>query len=177
MSELITPPHEFQDPDLPVVFLAGPIQGAPNWQHDIATQLLRSGFDMNIASPRRRDEDMESFTIERQVSWELDHIDAALRLGVLAINFAPQDHSLPYPAGRSYAQTTRWEAGAAILGQEFYNGRAQIVMRIDPHYRGGNEAYARIAAKRNGVPVVTSEAEFIAQILARVAPTTTPTPS
>ncbi|MEO5949648.1 MAG: hypothetical protein ABIP74_04545 [Candidatus Saccharimonas sp.] len=153
------------------------MQGATDWQGEIAGRLLRSGFEMNIVSPRRTDEDMASFDIESQVHWELDHMNAALKLGVLAINFEAQDLTLDYPEGRAYAQTTRWEAGGAILGQEFFGGNAKVVVRIDPLYRGGNEAYARIAARRNNIPVVTSDAEFIAQILARLPNTTRPIPS
>lgn len=168
MPEFITPPHEFTDTSLPTVFLAGPVQGAPDWQRDLARKLQRSGFAMNIASPRRTDEDMATFDINAQVNWELDHIHAALHMGVLAINFAPQDHTLPYPEGRAFAQTTRWEAGGAILGQEFFDGHANVIMHVHPDYRGGNEAYARIVAARNHVPVTADEAEFIAQILSRL---------
>jgi hypothetical protein len=138
----------------------------------MAHKLLRSGFDINIASPRRTDADMASFDINAQVNWELDHIGAAIRRGALVINFAAQDFDLDYPAGRAYAQTTRWEAGGAILGQEFFDGEAEVLLRIDPEYRGGNEAYARIVAARNNVPIITEEAELLAQILSRLERTT-----
>lgn len=41
MSEFICPPHECSNDELPVVFLAGPVQGAPDWQSDMAAKLLR----------------------------------------------------------------------------------------------------------------------------------------
>lgn len=176
MSEFITPPHEFINHDLPTVFLAGPVQGAPDWQTDMARKLLRSGFAMNVASPRRTEDDMANFDIEAQINWEQDHIKQAIHLGVVVINFVAQDFSIPYPDGRSYSQTTRWEAGGAILGLDYYGGQGHIIMRYDPDYRGGNEAYGRIIAKRNNIPVVAEEAELIARVLSVLPPTTRPIP-
>lgn len=175
MSEFITPPREMTHDDLPLVFLAGPVQGAPDWQSDMAEKLLRSGFEMNIASPRRTDMDdpaiRAAFDREAQhaqIDWELRHIHQAIKFGVLVINFAAQDPSLEYPAGRAYAQTTRFETGAAILGQEFFEGTANIAVRIDPLYRGGNDTYTRYIAARNHIPVVADEGALISEVLARL---------
>lgn len=175
MSEFITPPHELASSDLPLVFLAGPVQGAQDWQSDMATKLLRSGFQMNIASPRRTDMDdpkvraaFDRQAQHAQIDWELRHIHQAIKFGVLVINFAAQDLSLEYPTGRAYAQTTRFEAGAAILGQEFFDGHAHIAVRIDPLYKGGNDTYTRYIAERNHIPVVTDEGALIGEVLARL---------
>lgn len=175
MSEFICPPHECSNDELPVVFLAGPVQGAPDWQSDMAAKLLRSGFAMNVASPRRTDMDdpavRAAFDREAQhaqIDWELRHIHRAIKFGVLVINFAAQDPLLDYPVGRAYAQTTRFEAGAAILGQEFFDGHANIAVRIDPAYRGGNDTYMRYIAERNHIPVVDDEGALICEVLAKL---------
>lgn len=178
MTEFIHPPQSFTNPDLPTVFLAGPVQGAPDWQSELATKLLRSGFAMNVASPRRHDlEDpavraaFDEAAKHAQIDWELDNIKRALKFGVLVINFVAQDPNVPYPAGRSYSQTTRFETGGAILGLEFYNeGRPNpnIALSIDPDYQGGNADYARRIAKRNNVPVYDGEAGLINEVILRL---------
>lgn len=50
MSEFIHAPEEFTTTDLPTVFLAGPVQGARDWQSDLAGKLLQSGYQMGIGS-------------------------------------------------------------------------------------------------------------------------------
>ncbi len=64
--------------DRPAVFLAGPIQGAPDWQA-LAIEMLR-GEDADIFSPRSVG---PVPAYEVQVSWERAHLDRAGRNGVV----------------------------------------------------------------------------------------------
>lgn len=175
MSQFFRPPETPSNLDLPTIFLAGPVQGAHDWQSEMGEQLLRSGFSMNVASPRRAD--MEDPAVRAafdqeaqfaQIDWELHNIHQAIKFGVLVVNFVAQDTSIEYPAGRAYAQTTRFEAGGAILGQEFFDGHANIALRIDPQYRGGNETYIRRIANRSNIPVLTDNGGLVGAVLSKL---------
>ena len=62
----------------PVVFLAGGITNSPRWQ-DVAVEYLAHSVDgLTICNPRRpRDFEDDSVEYHRQVTWELDHLEAA----------------------------------------------------------------------------------------------------
>jgi hypothetical protein len=63
-------------PDQPSVFLAGGITGCPNWQREVARELITTNYA--VLNPRR-----ESFpaghpeAIEQQIRWEFDHLRKA----------------------------------------------------------------------------------------------------
>ena len=50
---MILLPPTYQDITGPVIFLAGPIQGAPLWQDQAITLLSTMAPHIHIASPRR----------------------------------------------------------------------------------------------------------------------------
>ena len=91
----------------PVIFLAGPIQGAPEW-HDKAITWIRSRPDLThvtIATPRSvGDHPRPSF--EQQVDWESRWLNRAAHFGVVMFWLAKE--SVRHP-DRAYAQTSRWE--------------------------------------------------------------------
>jgi hypothetical protein len=62
----------------PVVFLAGGITNSPRWQ-DVAVEYLnRSVEGITICNPRRpRDFEDDDVEYQQQVTWELDHLQAA----------------------------------------------------------------------------------------------------
>lgn len=80
------------------VFLAGPIQGAPNWQHSI-----EDADNITFLSPRRTSYD--NFNYSEQVSWERDHLLSA----DIVVFWIPKP--IEKIEGRDYAQTTRTEFG------------------------------------------------------------------
>ena len=87
------------------VFLAGPIQGAPNWQHSVETLFMNEQQNNKIVflSPRRLNYD--NFNYEEQVQWEKKYMGLADVI-LFWIPEASEDIK-----GRSYAQTTRTEFG------------------------------------------------------------------
>lgn len=109
------PPADLKDKKL--VFLAGPIMGAENWQARAAADL--ADLDVYVADPRR--EKSENFDYDSQVGWESFYLSRAdvvmfwLPLAAAEIK------------GRSYAQTTRFELGE-WLGRTDFNqiGRAHV---------------------------------------------------
>ena len=100
----------------PVVFLAGPIHGAPRWQVE-AFELIRGrDEDVVVASPRRfRSHEHSRWKatatlghFHRQRAWERHYMDLAALQGAILF-------WLPGPAGSLdgmvYGATTRYEIG------------------------------------------------------------------
>lgn len=151
------PPTKVDIPTSPVIFLAGPIQGAPDWQSRAVHQI--SSFKDNdfwLCNPRRSEgTDKSKFDYYEQVSWELDQLTKARDYGAVIFWFAKQDPKVEYPAGRAYAQTTRFEMGLAC-GWKDYNPSIAISVGIEDGYVGGNEKYIKHLASRADVEVLAS---------------------
>ena len=81
------------------IFLAGPIQGAPEWQNNIPN----ISNEIIWLSPRR--ENYDNFNYEEQVIWETN----CLRIADIILFWIPEP--LEIIEGRDYAQTTRTEFG------------------------------------------------------------------
>ena len=99
------------------VFLAGPIQGAPNWQHSIENLFVNGQQNGNVVflSPRRLSYD--SFNYEEQVLWEKKY----MALADVILFWIPEE--IENVEGRSYAQTTRTEFGEYLArGKEIIFG-------------------------------------------------------
>lgn len=94
-----------QENKKPLIFLAGPIQGAIDWQ-SIATDIIHTSRpDITIASPRRGYLPGE-FNYKEQVDWETHHLRRAGANGVLLFWLAQE---VEHDPGRAFAQTTRAE--------------------------------------------------------------------
>jgi calcineurin-like phosphoesterase family protein len=120
-----------------VIFLAGPIQGAPNWQDEVIRQLtgiftkLSVNRNIVICSPRRGA--METtFEYDEQVNWESYHLDLASKYGVLVF-WLPLEEAVV--EGRSYAQTTRFEIGEWFAkGQNIQD--LKLSFGVEPGFSG-----------------------------------------
>lgn len=131
---LIQPP-EIVDNEGPVIFLAGPIQGAPLWQTEAASMIHDIDSTITVASPRKEYEE-GSFVYERQVDWETHFLRKAGRNGVVAFWLAAQVEETP---GRSYAQTTRFELAEWKKSHEYE--QANLTIGIEDGF--GNARYIR----------------------------------
>lgn len=102
-------------PERPVIFLAGPIQGAPDWQQ-VAIDYIRSHApDVDVASPRRPNAVKADFAeggYYAQVEWETALLERAVKRGVVLFWGAKEADPIP---GRAYAQTTRVEFGIHLV--------------------------------------------------------------
>ncbi len=75
--------------------------------------------------------------------------------GVIAFWWSAQDDSIPYEAGRAYAQTTRFEYGR-VLGWRDYDAMIRVAVGMDDYYSkngGGSEKYIRNLAKEHDLVV------------------------
>lgn len=158
-----TPPQELILPDItPLVFLAGPIQGAQDWQSDVASRLLNVREDIIVASPRNPG---ERLPYDEQADWEKQHILRSRNLGAIAFWFAEKDAELPYEPGRAYAQTTRIELGRAIGWLDFI--QFPVIVGIDENYEGsggGSSKYFRNICAEKGLPIHNTLDKFTAAI-------------
>lgn len=111
IGKLLLPP-KYEQIDGPLIFLAGPIQGATRWQ-DTAIKLINSySSQVNIASPRRNEEYRKGdFTPDRyneQVDWETFHLRRAAEDGAILFWLTKEAE---HRCERAYAQTSRFELG------------------------------------------------------------------
>lgn len=94
--------------DEPVIFLGGPIQGAPRWQYDARDIIHDIHEDIIVASPRKGYAP-GTFQYHKQVDWEGYYLDRAGNgIGTNMFWLPAQAEQTP---GRSYGQTTRIEIG------------------------------------------------------------------
>lgn len=176
-----TPTDKIQiGPHSPLVFLAGPVQGSPDWQTPTADILLAARTDLEVASPRRTIEHVGSFDAneaEKQVAWEHTALRRSAQLGAIIIWLSAQDHALEYTKDRAYAQTTRIAIGEAlgwarpVANLKNPDWDFPVNVGIDPRYGdngGGSESYIRIKSKLLGIPVYDSLDQVIEETIRHV---------
>jgi hypothetical protein len=134
IKELYIQPPSIIDVEGPVIFLGGPIQGAPLWQPQAAS-LIHKELEIVVASPRKEYED-GTFIYEKQVDWETFFIRRAAKYGAIMFWLANQQEETP---GRAYAQTSRIELGESKIKHETEG--INLVIGIEPGF--GNERYIR----------------------------------
>ncbi len=120
----------------PVIFLAGPIQGAPNWQANAVDYMKSRSSDIHIASPRG-DYSAIKFNYDAQIDWETKYLNRASQEGVLLFWLAKEDK---HDCNRAYAQTTRYELAEWITKHQ-YNKNIRLSVGIEPGFTG--ERYIR----------------------------------
>lgn len=134
-KNLVLHPPEIVDVDGRVVFLAGPIQGTPDWQARAAEHIHFVDNDIVIASPRKDYLD-EEFIYEAQVDWETHFLNRAAKRGGIMFWLASQTEETP---GRAYAQTSRFELGEWKV--RYNKGGIKLVVGIEEGF--GNARYIR----------------------------------
>src|SRR5262245_63781042 len=105
MSRLVISPPDYPAVNGPLVFLAGPIQGARDWQIDAAQLLGELAPTLHVANPRRQ-YPPGTFEYAAQVDWETHHLRRAAECGIILFWLAREVEPIP---GRCHAQTSRFE--------------------------------------------------------------------
>ena len=132
MSKLIIEPT-YNPIDTPLIFLAGPIQGAYRWQDNAIALIQVAAPELYIASPRRDAEEGE-FEVEKyneQVDWETYHLQRAGENGVILFWLAKE---FEHNCKRAYAQTSRFELAEWKMRHE-RNG-ARLIVGIEYWFTG-----------------------------------------
>ncbi len=169
---MIHVPPKYKDIEGPLIFLAGPIQGAPDWQSEAIAHFKEIDPKLHIASPRRpRLGDPGEFTdnlYNEQVDWEHHHLATAVSYGVVMFWLAAEVERHP---GRAYAQTTRFELGEAVALN--YLKGAPLVVGIEEGFSGARYIRRTLAAKTKVKPIInlrdTCEAAAVQAQLAALA--------
>lgn len=101
-----------------VIFLMGPIQGAPDWQtkfyNTFEKKIKEKDFfkklnkSIIVACPRRENLNDSKFVYQEQVDWESFYLQKAANNGVIFCWLPKMESDIK---GRSYAQTSRFEIG------------------------------------------------------------------
>lgn len=133
------------DKETPLVFLEGPVQGAPDWQTPFARKLLDAVPGIAVATPRAlpdhqanlRSNDLEihRLALDRQIDYEFLARRLSFHYGVIALWYAAQDPSIPYPAGRLYAKTSEKE-DSEVWGYMVDHPDYPFVVGYEPGFRG-----------------------------------------
>lgn len=134
---------QYVDVQGPLIFLAGPIQGAPKWQELAISRLDVLAPDLHIASPRRREEYTGEFTsamYNEQVDWETFFLNRAAKNGVILFWCAKEE---VHDCKRAYAQTTR----AELFEWKVKNERdgTNLALGIEDGYTGAKYIRRRFA--------------------------------
>ena len=153
--ELITPTSQKKDySDKKIVFLAGPIKGAPDWQAQAIKDL--ADLDIYVANPRR--ENVQNFNLDLQVDWESKFLALA---DVIMFWIPPKDTDV---AGRDYAQTTRFELSEWAAKTHYNREHKKIVVGIDDAFFGKSYIVKRLATEN--VTVYDNYTEVLAKVRA-----------
>lgn len=116
MSKLIIPKTYVQDLQEPLIFLAGPIRSAPNWQDEAVHYLFSLNPNLAIASPRRDvRESIVQYIVSgnetyfpRQRAWERHYLDIASRTGAILFWLPGEEQ---HQCKKVYGAMTRVELG------------------------------------------------------------------
>ena len=146
---LIVPPH-YPPITGPLVFLAGPIQGAPPWQAEAIRLLNESAPHLHVANPRREYLSGE-FENDAQVDWETHHLRRAAADGAILFWLARE---AAHDCGRAYAQTTRFELAEWKVRHE--RDGVRLVVGMDDGFPGAKYIRRRLARDCPRVPVCAS---------------------
>ena len=151
--ELITPTSPVKNySNKKIVFLAGPIKGAPDWQSQAIKDL--ADLDVYVANPRR--ENVVNFNLDMQVDWE----SKFLALADVIMFWIPRKGS--DVAGRDYAQTSRFELAEWMAKTHYNHTRKQVVVGIDDAFFGKSYIIKRLQAEN--VPVYSTYAETLSKV-------------
>ena len=116
MSGLLLPNTYVKDINEPIIFLAGPIRGAPFWHEEAICYLFSREKNVTIASPQREIShsllsavlSSDGSNFPRQRAWERYYLDLASRKGAIMFWLpGEKEHSCE----KVYGAMTRLELG------------------------------------------------------------------
>jgi hypothetical protein len=143
-------PPKLTDVEGPLVFLAGPIQGAPDWQTDALRWFQTQAPNLAIASPRHAYAPGE-FDYIAQVEWETYYLRRAAQRGVILFWLAREVVSVP---NRCYGQTTRFELAEWKVRHE--RDGVPLVVGIEEGFSGARYIRHRLRQDCPAIPLVES---------------------
>lgn len=138
------------DVNAPVIFLAGPIKGACQWQKRAISTIQGMSGEIFVANPRR-EYGAGEFNFDAQVDWETHFLRRAATKGVILFWLAnEQEHD----CSRPYAQTSRFELAEWKMKHEYEN--IQLVVGIEEGFTGAGYITRRLSQDCPNVPICSS---------------------
>jgi hypothetical protein len=150
MSGLLVAPPNYLELTGPLVFLAGPIQGAADWQAEAIRTLQALSPVLNIANPRHS-YSSGSFEYAAQVDWESYHLHRAAAEGVILFWLAREG---THRCDRAYAQTSRFELAEWKVRHE--RDGAKLVVGIEDGFTGAKYIRRRFGQDCPHMPLCES---------------------
>jgi hypothetical protein len=138
-------PLDYPEIEGPLLFLAGPIRSARDWQQDAIEQISALVPKLWVASPRRvegieLDAQLDDDEYTAQVNWENHHRHLAANYGVTLFWLAREDRHI---CRRAFAQTTRYELPETVAWHR-YEG-ARVVIGIEEGFSGARYIRRRVS--------------------------------
>lgn len=164
--QVLIAPDRVDDLAGPLIYLAGPIQGAVDWQREAIDILDELAPDVHVASPRASAFDGK---FEEQLAWQTKYQERAARDGVILFWLPRETH---HRCNRAYAQQARFELGEwAALSRA---GLARVVVGVERGFTGGPYLRRRLTVCYPNVPVCSRLRQTcaVAAELAQSPPTT-----
>ena len=149
MDKILLPLEEKQV-EGSVIFLAGPVTGAENWQNDAAKAIQGLSKDIYIANPRKEWNKGE-YVYEPFMDWELYYLERAAKKGVILFWLGNEK---THDCKRPFAQTCRFELGEWIT--KHIKDNVNVVIGIDTDFSGSVYVERRIKKDCPDLPVVYS---------------------
>lgn len=149
MAEVLIP-IDYRDITGPLIFLAGPIQGAPDW-HAAALTHFQTARGLTLASPKAI---QPHDYYHDQIAWEHHHLERAARHGVILFWLAREAQHV---CDRAYAQTSRFELGEAVTLHRWQG--IKVVVGIEDGFSNARYLRLTIAKKAPGIPLCSSLAQ------------------
>ena len=138
MRRLILPKNKVEV-DGPLIFLAGPIRGAPSWQDDAIEYIHARDPAIHVASPRRDTSDhiaaealLSDVHFPRQLDWERHYLEYASEKGAILFWLPLAKEATP---GKTYARDTRGELGE-WRGRSVYNPHIRLAIGGEAEFDG-----------------------------------------
>jgi len=129
----------------PLVYLAGPIQGTPDWQAEAIAALSDIAPDVHVASPRGPD---FKGGVEKHLAWEQACIERAARDGAILFWCARETS---HRCNRTYAAQMRFELGEWAVKSSI--GLARLVVGFERGFTGGPYLQRRFTLSYPNIPV------------------------
>ncbi|MBI2666949.1 hypothetical protein HYX13_05025 [Candidatus Woesearchaeota archaeon] len=157
-GEIIIAP-EYKEITGPLIFLAGPIQGAEDWQSRAVGYLQQVASEPHIASPRRplkHEGEFPEQMYAAQVDWETHYLRRAAsqkedEKGVILFWLAKE---IGHSCNHAHGQTTRFELAEWKMHHE--KEGTQLVVGIEEGFTGARYICRRFDQDCPEVPILST---------------------
>jgi hypothetical protein len=147
---IITAP-DYRNTEGPLVFLAGPIQGAEDWQRRAIDLISKENPALDIANPRG-DYSNRKFDYDVQVDWETYYLNKAAQSGAILFWLAKEkEHS----CDRAFAQTTRFELSEWVT-KYGHDRKMGLSIGIEHGFSGERYIRKRIGQDHPGIKIYST---------------------